>query len=610
MKYKPLLYFIFAFALLAVINGQRSPVRAVFPDECTTGIYCTGPCDTPWPPPNNCACNAQLCNNYTLCPGNPDYGSCCIGHLELQDAYGNCSVCISGCTVCGGENIIQGTCPSYYNPCLNVCNGATPTPTPTPVPQPLCPNGTCGGTENCLNCWQDCGACPVVGATPTPPPAGTCGNGVCGGGENCGNCTSDCGLCPMAPVCSPDLWGVWGSCSGSPATKSRTNGCGNPQSTPCTGSIQARAVVVSATDTSCPTVQASTTGVPSAVHQFTPLSASQPAPQTQSGASYVTFGGVVGGTYTIAPTVPAGYVLTTACWSRTLNALTSGQGLTASLSVPVDSETLTWDLGYTLGTPWVQTGTGDVFAAGALTSSISSLTSPRSFNLDGTGGSPGMVTYGTSYDFDSDPILKGENYVSSKNWLMSEIHTPVINYYDYFRIKLGGAFPVYPTNPAIPVLKPPSQLAPYFVSGDMTTSGDWVVADGETIIFIVDGNLTLNGKVNLTGSGFIAFIVNGNITVSSSVGGLYTSNTPVIEGIYVTSPTGSFQTGTSSVVGKERLVGQGMFVAGSFLLQRDLDGISQNTTTSSELFLYNPRLFFSMPDSMRDVPITWEEVAP
>ena len=53
-----------------------------------------------------------------------------------------------------------------------------------------------------------------------------------------------------------------------------------------------------------------------------------------------------------------------------------------------------------------------------------------------------------------------------------------------------------------------------------------------------------------------------------------------------------------------------MFVAGSFLLQRDLEGISQNTTTAAELFLYNPRLLISMPDSMRDVPITWEEVAP
>lgn len=68
--------------------------------------------------------------------------------------------------------------------------------------------------------------------------------------------------------------------------------------------------------------------------------------------------------------------------------------------------------------------------------------------------------------------------------------------------------------------------------------------------------------------------------------------------------------GAITVAGRERFVGQGMFVAGGFLLQRDLDSVNANTTTAAELFLYNPRLLFSMPDSMRDVPITWEEVAP
>ncbi|MEK7543678.1 MAG: hypothetical protein AAB557_02325 [Patescibacteria group bacterium] len=85
---------------------------------------------------------------------------------------------------------------------------------------------------------------------------------------------------------------------------------------------------------------------------------------------------------------------------------------------------------------------------------------------------------------------------------------------------------------------------------------------------------------------------------------------------------------------EERLVGQGIFVAGSFLLQRDLESITQNDTTAAELFLYNPRLLIAMPDSpstlssirarslrtmaprfrsglrMRDVPITWPAFVP
>lgn len=618
MKYKRLLYFIFAFVILAALNGQRNPVRAAFPDECTSGIYCTGPCDTVWYPPNNCACEAQGCNYYYQC-GSQVAKNCCPASDQLPGdpyPYQSCATCQT-CTVCGGTGIIQGTCPSQSNPCLNVCSGATPTPTPTIAPPPpTCPDGTCNTAlgENCANCWQDCQACPVVGATPTPPPPGTCPNGTCGAGEDCGNCSSDCGTCPGVPPCNPDLWGAYGSCSGSPATKTRTNACGNPQTTSCTGSIQARAVRVNSSLISCSDVRASTTGINGAIHQFTAGSASQPAAQTQSGASYVTFGGVVGGSYTISPTVPSTYVLARACWSRTLNAPTSGEGLTTTLSEPTDSETLTWDLGYRLGVPWVQTEGGDVYAAGALTSSIPSGTSPRSFILDGTGGYPGVAIYGTSYDFDSDPTLTGGTFVSSYDWLVNETHSPVVNYYEYFRIKLGG--PITPStigemgSSQESMSKPPSRTTPYYVVGDMTTSGDWTIPDGETVIFIVNGNLTLGGKVNLTGSGFAAFIVNGNITISSSVGGLSTSSTPVIEGIYVTSKTGTFQTGTSTVVGKERLVGQGMFVAGSFLLQRDLDSVNQNTTTSSELFLYNPRLLFSMPDSMRDVPITWAEVAP
>lgn len=40
----------------------------------------------------------------------------------------------------------------------------------------------------------------------------------------------------------------------------------------------------------------------------------------------------------------------------------------------------------------------------------------------------------------------------------------------------------------------------------------------------------------------------------------------------------SLQTGTLTAIVKERLVGQGIFVAGGFLLQRDLDSVNANTT--------------------------------
>lgn len=453
-------------------------------------------------------------------------------------------------------------------------------------------------------------------------------------------------------VCDPNIWGAWSSCTAScgSGNQVRINQCGSSQTQPCciecgptigtwgncalnpgpvatktqtisyncqanttntvdcTGTINVRAIVVDP-PTSCNYKEDI---IGTVTHAFTPGSASTPAPQIQTGSTPVPFSNIVGGSYTVNPSVPAGYVQVSACWSTSTGR--SGSGLSATLSVPQDNETLIWDLGYLLGTPWVQTGGSNVYAAGGITSAIAALSSPRVFSLNGTGGYPGVVRYGTDYDFDADVASKGETLVSGTKWLAQETDTPKVNYYDYFRIKLGG--PITPStvqemgSSQESMSKPPSRTTPYYVVGDMTTTGDWTILDGETVIFIVDGNLMLGGKVNLVGSGFAAFIVNGNIIVSSSVGGLYTSSTPVIEGIYIMSPTGAFQTGTSTIIGKERFVAKGMFMAGGFLLQRNLDSVGVNTTTSSELFLYNPRLLFSMPDSMKDVPITWEEVAP
>jgi hypothetical protein len=98
---------------------------------------------------------------------------------------------------------------------------------------PCCGNGTCGAGENCVSCPADCGPC--------------CPNGSCGAGENCTLCPADCGACPVgcpngtcdagedctcsdcacaAPqvcfnkaCCTPD-------CSG--AATCEDDGCGNP----------------------------------------------------------------------------------------------------------------------------------------------------------------------------------------------------------------------------------------------------------------------------------------------------------------------------------------------------------------------------------------------
>lgn len=139
----------------------------------------------------------------------------------------------------------------------------------------------------------------------------------------------------------------------------------------------------------------------------------------------------------------------------------------------------------------------------------------------------------------------------------------------------------------------------------MTTSGNWSIGDGQTVGFLVDGNLTINGKINLTGSGLAFFIASGTITIASSVGVPPSSNTPVVEGLYVAN--GTLATGTSGS-GTERFVGKGSFVAGTVKLQRDLG--DTNVSTSAELFIYNPRLLFNQPEFMMDRKYFWQETPP
>ncbi len=69
---------------------------------------------------------------------------------------------------------------------------------------PFCGDARCNGTETCMTCRDDCGACAPV-----------CGDGTCGGGETCSTCSRDCGAC--APVCGDGTCASPESCSTCPS---------------------------------------------------------------------------------------------------------------------------------------------------------------------------------------------------------------------------------------------------------------------------------------------------------------------------------------------------------------------------------------------------------
>ncbi len=540
------------------------------------------------------SCGLETCG--TTC----NYSASCVAPGDCScSGNGNCSDPQPGvgadCSVGQSGNCGDSPCGSSYRPIEQNC-GVTSCGYKCIYDQ-TCATGFCSG-----------GTCEDVQ-----------GNFQCGGG-GCNVCSrylkqTWCNGSLCQSFCSNDETcgvGCGGGGPGGPTNTPAGGGGGGPTNTPAggpaTGIIRTRAVAVDQADTSCTAIKAVpiTAGqIDGTVHQFTPSSASQPAAQTQVGANFETFGNVIIGSYTLDSLPPtANWAFARSCWTNvTLG--TTGEGLSATLGA---NEGLQWDVGYTLGTAWVQTAGGDVYASGTLRSYLPAVT-PRVFNADGDSGYPGVVTYGTSYDFDSDPLSTGPTLVSSANWAVNQARTTT-DYYDYFYRRYGA-----PTTPSdfpnlLAVTKPASSETPYYVVGDMQTSGNWTVGNGESIVFLINGNLTINGRINITGSGFVAFIVNGNISVSSSVGTTAAATTSVVEGIYITNPTGIFATGASTTVAQAKFVGEGMFIAGNFLLERDLEIASANTAYPAELFAYNPQLLLTMPDTMKEMPVTWQEVSP
>jgi len=387
-----------------------------------------------------------------------------------------------------------------------------------------------------------------------------------------------------------------------------------PDPTPTTGPtpttdpvrLSAIARVVSYEDTSCAAIRASETGVSGTVFGFT---VNPPAPKTQTGNTLVTWPGEESGGYTLTETPPdANYVATYPCVYKNGTYIGSGWSVIAN---PGDA--IQWQVGYTYGTAWAQSQEGDVYASARIRSYIPVVT-PRVFSLDGPGGTPGVIAYGSAYDFDAASASEGETMASSENWLVNATRTAV-DYYAFFFNRFGA--PETTDNALFSnlsaVTKPASRDTPYYISGNMQTSGVWSVGDGESIVFLVDGDVTIGGNIRIYGSGFVAFIVHGDIHVSSAVGRGSASGIPALEGIYIATTedhNGTFHTGISAEASTARFVGKGMFIADAFSLQRDLESYGGNVQYAAELFQYNPRLLFSMPDAMMDMPVVWQEVAP
>ncbi len=369
--------------------------------------------------------------------------------------------------------------------------------------------------------------------------------------------------------------------------------------------IQARAVTMTHMPVTCDEILNSTDSATRNGTQFSiKVGSSTSDPLTQTDGEYVHFL-VPPDTYTLIPQAST--------TESIRDCLTDKVGHHfGSFSVVMQaSDSAQFDVAYGPIGPWFQTQGGDVYAANAISSGVPSTVTPRFFGLDnpvGTDWTSGVVTYGGalgSFDFNPEGGL-GAAYVNNDHWLVNDKPNAKMSFYDYFYGRLGA--PTTPDTLTTPLTQPASRTTPYYLTGDVTTSGDWSVGDGQNLVFIIDGNLNIAGNIRITGTGFVTFIVRNNITVDPSVGDAYNSTTPNVEGIYISG--GTLNTGLSTVAGKERFVGKGIFIADNFTLGRSFESIGHNKDNAAQLFIYNPNLVWLMPDAMKEVGTTWQEVEP
>ena len=158
---------------------------------------------------------------------------------------------------------------------------------------------------------------------------------------------------------------------------------------------------------------------------------------------------------------------------------------------------------------------------------------------------------------------------------------------------------------------PDSSYTVYTTANNLTINSSWDVLAGEKYIIIVDGALEIQRPITVDDGGFLAFVVKNDIQINSDVGTTWDSSTPVVEGMYIAG--GAIKTGYTTAEATARFVGKGMFAANEIITQRslhDIQAVNHNSDTSADLFLYNPAFLVTMPDILKDLSYTWQEVAP
>ncbi len=262
------------------------------------------------------------------------------------------------------------------------------------------------------------------------------------------------------------------------------------------------------------------------------------------------------------------------------------------------------------GAAWWQVVDGDVSSGGSL---VSRVPAGLQFMIPPSAtGFPGVASYINSYDFTADGNTTGSPSV--KGWLAENTYLGKIYNSSYFATNqsTGTVFNTLPAGVAIDgaTLASGGNVSPdgyfwYEIEGNATISTPVVITGTRKVVLVVNGgNLTIAGNITIQNPGQGTFIA--EVAAQGGTGGGIAINPAVttLNGIFLAD--GTTTTGTGAVA----LSVTGSFVShGGITLQRDLGG-ALNATTPAEKFTYDPRLIFTIPNSLNISRIVWKEVAP
>ncbi|QQG41390.1 MAG: hypothetical protein HYV90_04500 [Candidatus Woesebacteria bacterium] len=250
---------------------------------------------------------------------------------------------------------------------------------------------------------------------------------------------------------------------------------------------------------------------------------------------------------------------------------------------------------------WWQVKDADLSANGDINSSVPD---GQYFDLDGSGGYPGVPTYSSASN------LTNTNVSLNSKWLAQSTTVGSKNYdYQFFANQV-------PTDTVTTTIPNGNVDGSFFESGGTLSYGYYwykytgsgtnlsidtpvnLTGTDRKVILLVEGTgLTIKGNINLTdGREFFGAFVNGAIDVDPLVTSL--------EGIYLADST--FSTGA----GNTKLTVRGSVATyGGTFLQRDL-ATGAGNTGPAELFEYAPDQILMFPTRLGARKISWKEIAP